>query len=101
MKVFVIYDSKYGNTKIVAEKILEGLKQLGGIEAATGYAKEVDPQGLLGYDALIIGAPNHMGKPSRTITKFVSSLSQKFILMQNGLVPLTRIFRGNDILRRR
>jgi flavodoxin len=32
MKVLVIYDSKYGNTKIVAENILEGLKQVEDIE---------------------------------------------------------------------
>jgi menaquinone-dependent protoporphyrinogen IX oxidase len=75
MKAIIIYDSKYGNTANVAENILEGLKQLGGIEATIGYVKEVDPQTIVGYDALIIGAPNHMGKPSRTITKFVDSLS--------------------------
>jgi len=47
MKAYVIYDSKYGNTKIVAENILEGLKQLGGVEAAIGYAKEVNPLELV------------------------------------------------------
>ena len=41
MKVFIIYDSKYGNTKIVAERILEGLKQVGKIEGTSSYAKEV------------------------------------------------------------
>lgn len=75
MKVFVVYDSKYGNTKQVAENILDGLKQTGDIEVTIGYAKEVLPQHLAGYDVLIIGAPNHMGKPSRTITRFVDSLT--------------------------
>jgi flavodoxin len=79
MKVFIVYDSKYGNTKLVAENILEGIKQAGDIEAAIGYAKEVDSQTLAGYDALIIGAPNHMGKPSRTITKFIDSLSKSHL----------------------
>ncbi len=74
MKVFVVYDSKYGNTKAVAESIVEGLK-LEGIEANIGYAKETDPAIFAGYDALVIGAPNHMGKPSRAITKFVDSLA--------------------------
>jgi menaquinone-dependent protoporphyrinogen IX oxidase len=76
VKVFVIYDSKYGNTKIVAENILEGLKKAEGVEAAIGYAKQVNAQMLAGYDALVFGAPNHMGKPSRTMTKFVDSLSK-------------------------
>lgn len=38
-------------------------------------AKNVDPQKLLACDALIVGAPNHMGKPSRAIIKFVDGLS--------------------------
>ena len=75
-KVLVIYDTKYGNTKIVAEQIAEGLKEVEGIETAIGYVKGVDPQRIVGYDALIIGAPNHMGKPSRAITKFVESLTK-------------------------
>lgn len=29
----------------------------------------------LSYDALIIGAPNHMGNPSRRITRFVDSIN--------------------------
>jgi len=76
MKVFVIYDSKYGNTKFAAENILEGLKQVEGIEATIGYVKEVDIQRLISYDALILGAPNHMANPSRTMKKFVEKLSE-------------------------
>jgi flavodoxin I len=73
MKSFIVYDSKYGNTKTVAEKIMQALTDEG-IETDIGYAKEVEPQKLLCFDALIFGSPNHMGKPSRTITKFLDSL---------------------------
>jgi flavorubredoxin len=76
MKVFVIYDSKYGNTKIAAENILEGIKQIEGIDVAIGHAKEVDIQSLFSYDALILGAPNHMASPSRTMKKFVEKLAK-------------------------
>ncbi len=75
MKVFVIYDSKYGNTKLVAMKIVEGLNQAGGFDVAVEYVKDVDSQKLVGYDVLVIGAPNHMGRPSWTMRKFVDSLS--------------------------
>jgi len=74
MKVFIIYDSKYGNTKTVAENILEGLKQVETIEADIDYVKKVDSQRIVCYDAMIIGAPNHMGRPSRTIKKFIDML---------------------------
>jgi flavodoxin len=86
MKVFVIYDSKYGNTKIVAESILEGLKQVEGIEATIGYAKEVDSQRLASYDVLILGAPNHMASPSRTMKKFVDRLVELDLQAKNVVV---------------
>ncbi len=86
MKVFIIYDSKYGNTKIVAENILEKLKQVEGIEADIGYAKEVDLQKLICYDALMIGAPNHMGRPSRTIQKFIEELGKLDLKARNVVV---------------
>lgn len=76
MKVLIIYYSKYGNTKIVAENIFEGLKQIEGIEAEIGCAKEVDSQKVFNYDVLIIGSPNHMARPSRTIKKFVDKLAE-------------------------
>ena len=75
-RVFVVYDSKYGNTKRVAELIAEGLKENAEIEVAMGSAKEIDPKEISNHDALIIGAPNHMGKPSRTITKFIDNLAK-------------------------
>jgi menaquinone-dependent protoporphyrinogen IX oxidase len=75
VRVFVVYDSKYGNTKLVAENILAGIREVEGIEAAVGYVKEVNPAELADYDAVLIGAPNHMGKPSRTISKFVDELA--------------------------
>jgi flavorubredoxin len=83
LKVFVIYDSKYGNTKTVAENILEGLKQVEGIEAAFSYAKEVDFQSLVCYNALIIGTPNHMGRPSWTMKKFIDTLTELDLKAKN------------------
>jgi flavorubredoxin len=76
VKIFVIYDSKHGNTKLAAEKILEGIKEVEGIETAIAYAKEVDLGKVAEYDALILGAPNHMGRPSRTMKKFVDRLAE-------------------------
>ena len=28
VKVFIVYDTKYGNTKLVAEKIVEGMRKV-------------------------------------------------------------------------
>lgn len=75
VKVFVFYDTKHGNTKLAAEKIVEGMQSVDGIEASIGYVKDgVD--NVACYDAIILGAPNHMGRPSRTMQKFVDTLAQ-------------------------
>ena len=55
---------------------MEGLKEVEGIETAIGYAKEIDPAKVADYDALVIGAPNHMARPSRTMRKFVDRLAE-------------------------
>ena len=75
-RVFLIYDTKYGNTKIAAEKIAEGLREVEGTETAIDYVKNINLNELANYDALVIGAPNHMGKPSRTIMKFIDQLAK-------------------------
>jgi flavorubredoxin len=76
VKVFVVYDSKYGNTKLVAEKIVEGLKEVDGVEAAIGYVKDVDVTQAAAADAVVLGGPNHMGNASRTIMGFVDELAK-------------------------
>lgn len=76
LTVFVVYDSKYGNTQNVAAHIVKGLKELDGVETALANIKDVDMQKIATYDALIIGAPNHMGQPSRAALKFVDGLSK-------------------------
>ncbi len=86
MKAFIIYDSKYGNTKAVAEHILEGLKAVEGNEATAGYVKEVDFQSLVCYNALIVGAPNHMGSPSQTMKKFIDRLAELDLKASNVAV---------------
>ena len=86
LKVFVIYDTKYGNTKLAAENILEGVKSVEGVEAAVAYVKEIDPGKVSDYDAVIFGAPNHMGRPSRTLMKFVDRLAEISLIAKYAAV---------------
>ncbi len=59
---FVVYDTKWGNTKLVAEKIVEGMKEVEGIETAISDVEEVDLEKVADYDAILIGSPNHWGR---------------------------------------
>ncbi len=74
VRVFILYDSKYGNTKLVAEKIAEGLKSAG-VMVDAGHVREVGLDGAVCSDLIAIGAPNHMGRPSRTMKRFIDYLA--------------------------
>ena len=86
VKVIVVYDSKYGNTKLAAENILEGIREFGEIETAIGYVKEIDIEKMADYDSIVLGAPNHMGRPSRTMKKFVDRLAELDLKAKNAAV---------------
>jgi len=76
VKVFVVYDTKYGNTKLVAEKIVEGMNEVEGIETAISDVEEVDLERVADYDAILIGSPNHWGGPVRGVKKFIDKLGK-------------------------
>jgi len=76
VKVFVVYDTKWGNTKLVAEKIVEGMREVEGIETAISDVEEVDLERVADSDAILIGSPNHMGGPVRGIKKLIDKLGK-------------------------
>ncbi|UCE96157.1 MAG: FprA family A-type flavoprotein [Candidatus Bathyarchaeota archaeon] len=76
MKVFIVYDTKYGNTKLVAEKIIEGMKEAEGIETEIGDVEETNPEQIIGFDAILIGSPNHFGGPVGGIKRFIDKLGE-------------------------
>jgi flavodoxin len=73
-KALVVYDSKYGNTKIVAEKIAEGITAAGGMKTDLGFMDDVDVTKIPEYDILVIGSPNHYSKPSKKASEFMKKL---------------------------
>ncbi|MCW3986156.1 MAG: flavodoxin family protein [Candidatus Bathyarchaeota archaeon] len=75
-KVIVIYESKYGNTKLVAEEIVEGIRKVEGIEVALSELKEVDLDKILDYHAILIGSPNHYGGPTKGVKAFIDRLGK-------------------------
>ena len=75
-KVIVVYESKYGNTKQVAETIVEGMNEIERIEAVLKEPKHVEPTEVLDYDVILIGSPNHIGGPTRGIKKFIDKLGK-------------------------
>lgn len=73
-RALVVYDSKHGNTKIVAEKIAESIRAGGKIETDLSFVEDVDVEKIPEYDILVIGAPNHYSKPSEKARRFIERL---------------------------
>ena len=94
VKVFVVYDTKYGNTKLVAETIIEGMKEVKGIETAISDVEEVDIEKVADYDAILIGSPNHMGGPVRGIKKFIDKLGK--LKLKAKWVAIFDTYMGGD-----
>ena len=55
MKTLVIYDSKYGHTRMIAEAIGEA------INGQIMLVSDLNPPNLAGFDLVIIGSPTHGG----------------------------------------
>ena len=75
-RILVVYESKYGNTRLVAEKIIEGMTETEEIEAVLSEVKKVDLNDVVKYDAILIGSPNHIGRPTGSIGKFIDKVGK-------------------------
>ncbi len=76
MKGLVIYDSSYGNTRMVAEAIADGLIA-SGVPVDVQYVKDVKKLRAADYDFLVIGSPTKCGTMSFAIKGFLGKLKEK------------------------
>ncbi|MEM4488110.1 MAG: flavodoxin domain-containing protein [Desulfurococcaceae archaeon] len=76
MRVIVVFETNYGNTRRVAEEIREGMKEVSGVEVVLKELKEVDVRDIANFDMILIGSPNHMGGPTRGIKAFIDELGR-------------------------
>ncbi len=75
-KVIVVYESKWGNTKLVAETIIEGMREVPGVETVLSELKEADPNQIIKCAVILVGSPNHLGNATRGIRKFIDKLGK-------------------------
>ncbi len=93
-KVIVVYESKYGNTKLVAETIVEGMREVSGIEMVVNELKEVRLNQLVEFDAILVGSPNHIGRATRSIRKFIDKLGN--LNLEGKLAAVFDTYIGKD-----
>lgn len=85
-KAIVVYESKYGNTKLVAETIVEGMNQLPGIEVILNEVNDVNLAKIDEFDTILVGSPNHLGRATRSIRKFIDKLGTLNLQGKRGAV---------------
>jgi NAD(P)H dehydrogenase (quinone) len=69
-KAIVIYYSRSGNTKMMAELITEGINKEG-VEAVLKAVQEVKPDDLLEFNAIIMGSPVYYGSMAAELKKLL------------------------------
>ena len=74
MKAIIVYDTKHGTSKLVAERVAEAIKGKGG-QAELLNLRTQDAPELGAYDAIAIGGPFYMGQWSKRARSFASANS--------------------------
>ena len=74
MKIIIVYESKYGNTKKAAEAIGEGLSEEGH-EIRVLRVKDTNLNEIQQYDVVVIGSPTYAGTHAASIRKFINNIS--------------------------
>ena len=74
--IIVVYESKYGNTRLVAENIIAGIKEVSKTEVILSEVKQVNFDDIISSDAILIGSPNNWGRATGNIRKFIDNLGE-------------------------
>jgi NAD(P)H dehydrogenase (quinone) len=83
-EILVIYYSRGGNTKKMAESVLEGIKKEG-IDARIKDVKDVKVDELVNYEGIVVGSPTYYGTMAAQIKKLLDE-SVKFHGQLDGRV---------------
>ena len=66
-KVLIIYSSRSGNTKKLAEAVASGVKEVAGVECEFKGVSEVSNGDLAAADGIIVGSPVYFGTMSAEV----------------------------------
>lgn len=55
MKIAVVYESMFGNTKLIAQEIADALREAGDVRS--GSVDELSPDAVRGVDLFVVGGP--------------------------------------------
>lgn len=76
-KVLIIYQSKTGNTKTMAEAVAAGIKKEG-VQVSLKRVEDASVDDLLEPDGIIIGSPTYFAATTAEIKKFIDRSIKHF-----------------------
>lgn len=72
LKVLIVYDSVYGNTKKIAEAMIAGIDSLH--DAKVSNVQEITSGNIEDIDLLLVGSPTHGGTFTEPVKNFFASI---------------------------
>jgi len=84
-KVCVVYHSGYGHTARQAAAVIEGVKEVGGVECVELPVADLEDAEAPGWaeldaaDAIILGSPTYMGSASAAMKQFMEASSARWL----------------------
>ncbi len=76
-KVLIVYYSRTGNTKEMAELIAEGVRREKDVEVEVKAVQDTKVEELLDFDGIVIGSPTYFGSMAAEVKKLIDD-SVKF-----------------------
>ena len=76
-KILVLYDSKTGNTKRMAELVAQGACEVEGMEVRVKHVDDASAFDILWCDGLAVGSPTNMGLCSWKLKKFFDEVLEE------------------------
>jgi len=71
----IVFDSWYGNTRLVAEEIARGISSTGRVTTTVTSVQELNPPRMRQYDIIVIGSPNHQGAATHSVRRLLHELA--------------------------
>ena len=69
-KILVVYYSRGGNTRAMAEEVVRGVREAGG-DAILKDVRKATPEDLVGADGIVLGSPTYFGAPAAEMKRFI------------------------------
>lgn len=95
MKVLVVYETKYGNTKKAAEAIGEGIEEKGH-DVSLVKVNIANKENVKDFEVIVIGSPTYAGSHAGSIKRFIKSLAEQKLEEKQIVVFDTHIGGGGE-----